>query len=39
MTGFRLSVTYEDVAGKAWTTTALYSHDDRAYHNVAVDDG
>jgi hypothetical protein len=36
LTGFELRVSYEDVAGKRWQTTALYSHDDREYVNVKV---
>jgi hypothetical protein len=39
LTGFELSVSYEDVAGKRWRTVALYSHDDREYVNVAVNEG
>jgi len=35
-TGLALTVEYEDVAGRRWSTIARYDLDDRAYHDVTI---
>jgi hypothetical protein len=35
--GFHLTLTYEDVAGKGWTTEAVYGATERRYADVTVD--